>query len=106
MAVYREELNTNYNFPNIYVYNRYRDDVLTGYKVYPHDGYVMYRTNANDTELNPETGEEVPVRYYYTQAGLSLNHNFDNFYWVAVPRSEVDENYIFGVGGNNDHEIM
>jgi hypothetical protein len=105
-AVYTEELNTSVNFPNISIYNRLRDGVLAGYKALPNEGYVMYDRNANDTEFNPETGEEMPVTYYRTIALLPLNANFDNFPYVAVLRSEVDENYIFGGGDNNDHEIM
>jgi hypothetical protein len=106
MATYTETLNTNYNFPNIDIYNRYKDGTLCAYRVYPHDGYVMYDTNDYHTEINPDTMEEIPVTHYYTMAGLSLNYNFDNFSWVAVLRSEVDENYIFGVGDNKDHETM
>jgi hypothetical protein len=120
MAVYTETLNTNYNFPHIDIYNRYKDGVQTAYRAYPHEGYVMYDTTDYYTEtqfdpetgeplLDPETGEpiEIPVRHYFTMAGLSLRTNFDNFTWVAVSRSEVDENYIFGGGdNNNNHEVM
>lgn len=116
MAVYTEELNTNFNFPHIDIYNRYRDGVLTGYKVYPQEGYVMYDTTDEYTETQfDENGDivfdengnpvEIPVRRYFTMAGLSLRTNFDNFTWVAVLRSEVDENYIFG-SGDKDHEVM
>ena len=38
---------------------------------------------------------EIPVIHYFTLAGFPLNYNFDNFSWVAVLRSEVDENYIY-----------
>ena len=104
---YTEELNTNYNFPNISIYNTLKDGMLSSYKVVPNDGYVMYNTTENNTELDPETGEEISVIYYRTIAMLPKTFNFNNFPYVAVLRSEVDENYIFG-GGNNDnnHEIM
>lgn len=118
MAIYTETLNTNYNFPNIDIYNRYKDGVLSSYKVYPHEGYVMYDENDVYTEiLYDENGDmvydedgnpvEVTVRRYFTMAGLNARYNFDNFPYVAVPRSEVDENYIFG-GGNTEppHEVM
>lgn len=104
MATYTESLNTTYNFPNLKVYNRYKDGVLCAYRVYPDDGYVMYDSSRYDTELNPDTMEEVEVTYYFTMASLALRYNFDNFSWVAVLRSEVDENYIFG--GDNNHETM
>ena len=106
MGVYTEELNTSFNYPNISIYNRYDDGELWGYKVLPNEGYVMYRTDANDTEFDPETEEEIPVIYYRTIALLPLSFNFDNFTYVAVLRSEVDENYIFGGGGDNNHEVM
>lgn len=104
MANYTEELNTSFNYPHIDIYNRLRDGELTGYQARTHDGYVMYDTDANDTEINPDTMEEVPVTYYYTLRGFTKTYNFDNFSWVAVLRSEVDENYIFG--GDNEHETI
>ena len=94
MAIWTEELNSNYNFPNISIYNHLKDGVLMGYNAYPQEGYVMYDTNDNNLEPDSTTGELVPVTYYYTTAGFFLNYNFDNFSWVAIPRNEVDENYI------------
>lgn len=105
MAVWTEELNTNYNYPHIDIFNRYCDGELSGYQARTHEGYVMYDPNANDTELDPETMEERPVIYYYTLRGMPRTANLDNFPMIAVPRDSVDENYIFGVG-DNDHEIM
>ena len=118
MAEYTRELNTNYNFPNIDILNILRDGVLSGYEAVPHEGYVMYDTNDNYTEpmIDPETGDmvidpetgrpiEVPIVYYYTLAGFPLRYNFANFSWVAVLRSTVDEDYIYG-SGDNDHEVM
>lgn len=106
MAVYTRELNTNFNYPNINIFNILKDGELNGYEARPYDGYVMYDSTANDTEINPDTMEEIPVTYYYTLAGFPKTYNFNNFSWVAVPRSEVDENYIFGGGNKPDHEIM
>ena len=104
MAEHTEVLATDLNFPNLLIYRTYADGVHDGYRVVSADGYVMYDSAENSTELDPDTMEEVPVTYYYTVAHLSMRTNFDNFTWVAVLRSEVDENYIFG-GGNN-HEVM
>lgn len=107
MAVYTEELNTNYNFPNIYIYNRYKDGVLSSYRAYPYDGYVMYSQSEVDTyPVMDENGNISYVTPYCTMVGLSLRTNFDNFDYVAVLRSEVNENYIFGGGEDNDHEVM
>mgnify|MGYP007115388186 CR=1 FL=1 len=106
MANVYYEVATDLNFPNITIERRYYDGVHSGYRMTANEGYVFYDTTANDTELNPETMEEVPVIYYYTIALLTTNFNFDNFPYVAVPRDSVDENYIFGGGNNNDHEVM
>lgn len=111
MATYKEVLNTNYNFENINIFNVVNEETgtLMNYNVRPYDGYVMYDVNANDTEYieNPETGdmEEIPVVYYRLLVGLPKTYNFNNFHWAAVLRSTVDENYIFGGGGDNNHEI-
>ena len=106
MAVYTQELNTNYNFPHIDIYNRLTDGVLMVYEARTQDGYVMYNPNSNDVEWNEELQEDVPCTYYYRIAGFPKTYNFNNFPYIAVAESEVDENYIFGGGNNNDHEIM
>lgn len=105
MATWTTEIATDIVIPNISVYRKYKDGVLSRYEVYSNEGYVMYDTTANNTELDPITGEEVPVIYYYTWLTCPLSINFDNFTWVAVPRDSVDENYIFGTT-NPDHEVM
>lgn len=106
MAVYTESINTNFNFPHIDIYNRYKDGVLSAYKLIPHEGYVVYDTTENNIEIDPETGEEKPVTYYSRMVIFPLNYNFNNFSYVAVLESEVDGNYIFGGGDNNDQETM
>lgn len=104
MAVYTEQIATEFNFPNITVYGKYADGELYGYEARPNEGYVMYNPNANDVEFDPETGESHPVIYYCAVAGFPKNYNFAKFPYVAVLRSIVDENYIFGGGDNNEHE--
>lgn len=105
MAVYTEELNTNFNFPHIDIFNKYTDGTLTRYEARPHEGYVMYDRTAEDVEYGPNYPDDPDdwqyVTYYRTIASIPRNFNFDNFPYVAKPRSEVDENYIFG-GGDND----
>lgn len=98
MAVYTFEISTEHNFPNITMYRKLSDGVLCGWRVNTNEGYVMYDTTANNTDRDPETGEEFPVNFYYTVMHCPLNYPFDNFTWVAVPMGSVDENYIFGGG--------
>lgn len=105
MAVYIEEIATEFSFPNIIIYRVLADGVLASYRARTDKGYVMYNPNANDIELDPETMEYKPVTYYYVIKGMPKTYNFTNFPWVAVPRDSVDENYVFGGGRNNDHEI-
>ena len=106
MAEYTEVLATDFSFSHIDIYRQYNDGVQYGYKVLAQDGYVFYDTTATDTELDPDTMEEIPVTYYYTIRLLSMRYNMGNFSLVAVPRDSVNENYIFGGGGDNDHEVM
>ena len=70
------------------------------------EGYVFYDTTAENYEQPTPDSEPIPVTYYYTLAYLALNYNFDNFPYVAVLRSSVDENYIFGGGNDTEHEVM
>lgn len=105
MAVYTREIATDIVFPNITVYRKFKDGVHYAYDIYSNDGYVMYDTTAQDTEIDPDTLEEIPVTYYYTWLSRPLSFSFDNFTWVAVPRGSVDENYIFG-DVTNTPEIM
>ncbi len=104
MATHTEVLAEDFNFPNIDIYRRYTDDVFKGYKVLAQDGYVFYDTTANDTMIDPDTWEEIPVTFYYTIRYLTPYHNMDDFSLVAVPRDSVPADMIFGA--NNDHEVM
>ena len=106
MAVYTQEVSTQLTFPNITIYNLLEDGVHYSYKAVPNDGYVMYDTNDEAYEEDPDTGEQIPVIYYRLQAYLPLSYDFNNFSYVAVLRSTVDENYIFGGGDNNNHETV
>lgn len=99
------ELATEYNYPHINTYRRYRDGELSGWKFETEEGYVMYNPNDETYEEDPETGLEVRVHYYYTQYNASFRFDPATFPYIAVPRDSVDENYIFG-GGDNDHEVM
>lgn len=95
MAEYTTQIATEYNFPNITVYRKYRDGVHYAWRFVSNEGYVMYDTTANNTELDPETMLERPVIYYYTNVDCPLNYNFDNFAFKAISINEVDKKYIF-----------
>jgi hypothetical protein len=103
---YTREIATEFTFPNITVWRVMNGETLAFWEVKTNEGYVMYDPNANNTEIDPDTLEEVPVTYYYTIKALNPRFNFDNFPWVAVPRDSVDENYIFGGGDEPEHEVM
>lgn len=94
--------------PNITVEEKYIDGVLKAHRLTAHDGYVMYDTLAENYEpadpMNPG-GEQVRVNYYFRQATIPIRVPFENWGWVAVLESEVDENYIFG-GDTNKPEVM
>lgn len=99
MADYTYVASEEHNiYPNLTVYDRLADGSPAGWRVNANDGYVYYDANANDTELDPETMEEIPVTYYYTQRLLPRTYNWANFALVAVPRDSVDEKYFFGGG--------
>lgn len=93
------------NYPNLTVYDTLSDGVLAGWRVNANEGYVFYDTNDETFELD-ENGNEVPVTYYYTVGYFPKILDWDTFGLVAVLRSSVDENYIFGGGDDNNHEVM
>lgn len=95
MATFDYELATDYNFPNINIYRRYKDGEFNGWQAETEDGYVMYDTTAKDTEYNPEIDTETPVRYYYTTSTLPKMYDISKFPYKAVRRNSVDEKYIF-----------
>jgi hypothetical protein len=94
MAVWTKEVATEFNFPNITVYRLLKDGVHNSWRFVSNDGYVLRDTSAQCTEPDPVTLEPVPVTYYYTNVDCPLNYDFDNFTWIAVLRSTVDENCI------------
>ena len=100
------EIATEYNFPNITIYKTMQDGVHRGYRANANDGYVFYDPNEIYYEQESPESEPIPVNHYFTVRYFPLNYNMANFSLIAVLRDSVDENYIFGVGDNNDHEIM
>ena len=104
MANWTYEIATEHSFLNITLYKVLRDGEHVRWRFESNDGYVMYDTNASNTEPDPDTMMEVPVAYYYTNVDCPLNYNFGNFTWAAVLREEVDENYIFGESDETEVE--
>ncbi len=92
---YTMEIATDILLPNFIVYRKFRDGEHYAWRVVPAEGYVMYDTADKNYDLDPETGEEIPVTHYYTVALLPRNFPWQSFSWVAVPRDSVDEKYIF-----------
>lgn len=94
--VWTYEKATEFNFPNITIYKRMKDGVQTGWRMNADAGYVFYDVTADDTEMDFETNQEVPVTYYSRVRYLQLKRDFTNFPFIAVPESEVDKKYIMG----------
>lgn len=107
MATWTYEVATEYNFPNITIWKQFRDGILANYRIEANENYVMYDINDEYYEIDEETGQEVQVLHYFTEAVCPLNYPLgeDTFPWRAVLRSSVDENYIFNVP-DNEHEVM
>ena len=89
MAVYKEELNNDFKYPYIHIYNQYKDGVQYAYKVIPYEGYVMF--DINDDFYIQDSPDSVPVKVKrpITIAGLPLNYDFGSFPFVAERRSLI-----------------
>ena len=87
MAVYTYADSTEHNiYPDLKVYDRFRDGVHVGWKIEAKPGYVLRDT---DTELN-EDGDEITVTRYSTPFYLPSNFDWPNFALVAVPRDSEE----------------
>lgn len=100
---YTEQLAEDIVFPHFFIFRRYRDGEFVQYRVEPHEGYVFYDTTEENWRQDSPDSEPYLVTIYYTIAYLNPRFNFENFNFIAVPRSEVNENDILGAG--NDHEV-
>lgn len=95
MATYTEILAPDIVLENMTAYRQLRDGEPFAIRVYANEGYAIYDT-ATEIEIDPETGEADPICYYTKVTVPASVFNVDTFTWAAVPRSEVDENDIFG----------
>ena len=97
MATYTEVIAPDIVLENMTAYQQLRDGEPFAIRVYANEGYVIYDTTEENVEPDPETGEETPVTYYYTMVTIpAFQFGANTFTYVAAPRTEVDENYIFG----------
>ena len=78
-------------YPNITVYEKYLDGAFAGWKVVANEGYKMYDETANNTELDIETGEEIPVTQYTELTYIPKMWNWKNFHYVAVQNSILEK---------------
>lgn len=98
MAEWTYPIDVEHNiYPNITVCKRLCDGVLSGWRITANEGYVMYDTEEDNSYVDPDTNELVSPIYYYTAAHKPATYNWNNFHYVAVPRSSVPEDMIFGV---------
>ena len=99
MAEFLMTENTNYDIPNITVYNTYWDGVQNGFRVIPDKNYIMYDTTDIYTEpVTDENGNiiydnngnftEVTVRRYFSRCDIPSSRPQEPYNWVAVLKSE------------------
>ena len=97
MAVYTFEVSAEHNiYPDLTVYDRFRDGSPLGWKVEANPGYVFYDTTDDHREFD-KNGKEVHVIHYFTIMYISPYFDWNNFSLIAVPRDSVDENHVFGL---------
>jgi hypothetical protein len=86
-------------------------NVLTAYRIYPNEGYVLHDNSYDQPVFDEETGEEtgeIMLGYIPYPAFVTVGYNYDftanprQLY--CVPADTVPENQIFNNG--NDHEVM
>jgi hypothetical protein len=86
------QISTEHNiYPNLTVHNRIANDEAAGWRVTANEGYMFYDANANNTEIDLDTGEEIPVTYYYKSIYYPRNYKWTNFALVAVLEDQISE---------------
>lgn len=93
---------------NTTMLEKLRDGVLYVYALKPVDGYVLHDKNADWTDVDPDTGEEIYMLGYKTgtvtcAASYDFTANPREFYTVLA--TEVPADQIFG-GVTPDHEVV
>ena len=90
MANIVEKVANDFNFPNITIYRVYVDGFVSSYRARPNAGYVMYDPAANDTILDPNTMQEIPIIYYPPVAGFPKTYDFAKFPYTAVLKALIN----------------
>lgn len=87
------------------------DGVHEKYTIKPIEGYVLHDKRMDEEVIDPVTmmpTGEVRLGYRTAQASCNASYDFTVNPWefYAVPRESVPADQIYGVGGNNEHEVM
>ena len=93
---------------NITVENRFYNGEQTGYRLTPHEGYVLHDPERDVTyEDYDEDGNLVTIteQYYYRNAYIPLRYPPETWTYHAALESTVPPDMVFGAG-NNNHEVM
>lgn len=89
---------------NITVTEKLNNGVLIAYAIQANEGYVLH---DNMLDYEDEYGN-ITLGYYSSFRTVAKSYDFTanprEFY--AVLESSVPADQIFGIGGNNDHEVM
>ena len=84
---------------NTTMQKRIFDGVHRAYTITPIDGYVIHHKDADWTEIDEETGEEV-IKLGYKSGMITCSASYDfianPFEIYAVPRDSVPADQIFG----------
>ncbi len=123
MASIWETLNETL-IPNTTMEQRRNGDVVMGYRITPNEGYVLHDKGRDMTIFDPETHEVIGMALGYTagSAACGVNYAFTPVIvtdengvqftaygdreFAARLAADVPADHIFGVGDNNDHEVM
>ncbi len=80
---YQESLIYN-TYPNMTVYDRYKDGVFAGWKVVPKAGYKLYDKSKDSKVIDPITLEEITEITYLVSVTLPRTYNWINFAYESV----------------------
>ena len=92
---YTYEISKEHSFPKITIYRQMVDGVLCGWRANANDGFVFYDTKANNTDIDPVTGTEIAVKFYYSVRYFPATFDWSAFSLAAEKRDGIDEQYIF-----------
>ncbi len=84
--------------PGITVTEKWVDGIFSAYRLTAQEGFVMFDQTAKHTTIDPETGKEIPIIYYYRQTTYPARYSPAVWQdrWMAVAENTVAQNQIFG----------